>query len=73
MKNGTKWLWLAGATLGLALSLNACDKKKEEPPSSVGSAPAPAPEQSPPSAPGGNTGATGSAPQKSDNATKSQG
>ena len=76
MKNRTILLWLAAAGLGLALSLNACDKKSEEPPASVGSAPAPAPETpaapSQPSSPSGDTGATGSGPQKSDDATKSQ-
>jgi hypothetical protein len=76
MKKRTKLLWLAGASLGLALSLNACDKKSEEPPASVGSAPAPAPETPAPSqssSPSGDTGATGSAPQKSNDATKSEG
>jgi PBP1b-binding outer membrane lipoprotein LpoB len=76
MKNRTKLLWLAGASLGLALSLNGCDKKSEEPPASVGSAPAPATETpatpSQPSSPSGDTGSTGSAPQKSDT-TKSEG
>ena len=76
MKKRTKLLWLAGASLGLALSLNACDKKSEEPPASVGSAPAPAPETPAPSrqssSPSGDTGATGSAPQKSNDA-KSEG
>ncbi len=51
MKNNTKLIWLAGATLGLALSLGGCEKKSEEPPASVGSAPAPAPEKSTPDQP----------------------
>jgi len=76
MKRRTKLLWLAGALLGLALSLNACDKKSEEPPASVGSAPAPATETpatpSQPSSPSGDSG-SGSAPQKSNDAEKSQG
>ena len=37
----TKLALIAGATLGLALSLGACDKKSDEPPASVGQAPAP--------------------------------
>ena len=76
MNNRTKLLWLAGASLGLLLSLNACNKKSEEPPASVGSAPAPAPETpapSQPNAPSGDIGSTGSAPQKSDDASKSHG
>lgn len=77
MKKRIKLLWLGGVGLALALSLNACDKKSEEPPASVGSAPAPAPETpavpSQPSSPSGDTGTTGSAPQKSPDATKSQG
>lgn len=76
MKNRTKLLWLAGASLGLVLSLNACNKKGEEPPASVGSAPAPAPETpapSPSNSPSGDTGSTGTTPQKPDDATKSHG
>jgi hypothetical protein len=76
MKNNTKLIWLAGATLGLALSLGGCDKKSEEPPASVGSAPAPAPEKSTPDQPGSSqgssdTGATGST-QKPEDASKAQ-
>jgi hypothetical protein len=78
MKNNTKLIWLAGATLGLALSLGGCEKKSEEPPASVGSAPAPAPapEKSTPDQPGSSqgssdTGATGST-QKPEDASKAQ-
>ena len=68
MKNA-KLIWLAGAALGLALSLGACEQKKsdETPPSSVGTSQAPAPEKSAPdqssASPGGSsdTGASGSA------------
>jgi hypothetical protein len=67
MKNA-KLIWLAGAALGLALSVGACEQKKsDETPSSVGTSQAPAPEKSAPdqssASPGGSsdTGATGSA------------
>ena len=64
-----KLIWLAGAALGLALSVGACEQKKsdETPPSSVGTSQAPAPEKSAPdqssASPGGgsDTGASGSA------------
>ncbi len=76
MKRQTKLLWLAGATLGLALSVNGCSKKSEEPPASVGSAPSPPADPSTPgqtSSPSGDSGTSGSVPQKSDDAAKSQG
>jgi hypothetical protein len=67
MKNA-KFIWLAGAALGLALSVGACEQKKsDETPSSVGTSQAPAPEKSAPdqssASPGGSsdTGASGSA------------
>ena len=81
MKN-TKLALIAGATLGLALSLGACDKKSEEPPASVGQAPAPAPEktmpeQASPSQQGSNTdpatpGSSGMPDKKPEDASKSQ-
>jgi hypothetical protein len=75
MKNNTKLIWLAGATLGLALSLGGCEKKSEEPPS-VGSAPAPAPEKSTPDQPSSSQGSsdtgTSGSPQKPEDASKSQ-
>lgn len=78
IKNNTKLFWLAGATLGLALSLGGCEKKSEEPPASVGSAPAPAPEKSTPDQPSsspssGDTGTTGSTPEQKSNASKAEG
>lgn len=76
IKNNTKLLLLAGATLGLALSLGGCEKKSEEPPASVGSAPAPAPEKSTPdqpsSSPGSSDTGTSGAPQKPEDASKSE-
>ena len=47
MKNDG-WYWLAGAAIGLALSLGACRQKEaaETPQSSVTLAPNPAPEKS---------------------------
>jgi hypothetical protein len=79
MKNA-RLIWIGGACLGLALSLGACEKKSEEPPASVGSAPAPAPTPAPdktiPDQPGqsqgsSDTGTAGTAP-KPDDASKSQ-
>lgn len=79
MKN-TKFIWIAGTALGLALSLGACDKKSDETPqSSVGSAPSPAPEPSAPEQPStsqGSSSDTGTAGttqgQKPDDASKAQ-
>ncbi len=81
MKN-TKLLVIAGATLGLALSLSACDKKSEEAPSGIGTTQAPpapdktAPEQSsksPGSPETGTGGTSGLMPEKkSDDVSKSQ-
>jgi len=76
----TKLALIAGATLGLALSLGACDKKSDEPPASVGQAPAPektTPEQASPPQQGSNTdprtpGSSGMPDKKSDDASKSQ-
>jgi hypothetical protein len=77
IKHNTKLIWLAGATLGLALSLGGCEKKSEEPPASVGSAPAPAPEKATPDQPSspnsGDTGTTGPTPEQKSNASKSEG
>jgi hypothetical protein len=79
MKN-TKLALIAGATLGLALSLGACDKKSDETPSSVGQAPAPdktTPEQAAPSPQGSSTdpgtpGSSGMQDKKPEDASKSQ-
>jgi hypothetical protein len=76
MKNNTKLIWLAGATLGLALSLGGCEKKSEGPPASVGSAPAPeksTPDQPSSSPNSSGTGTTGSTPEQKSNAAKSEG
>ena len=81
MKNA-KLLVIAGATLGLALSLSACEKKSEEAPSGIGTTQAPpapdktAPEQSsqsPGSNPDTGTGGTsGLQEKKPDDVSKSQ-
>ena len=75
MKN-TKLIWIGGACLGLALSLGGCEKKSEEPPASVGSAPTPAPDKTSPGQPSqsqgsSDTGTAGTTP-KPDDASKSQ-
>jgi hypothetical protein len=61
MKN-TKLIWLAGAALGLALSLGACEQKKSDDtsPSSVGTSQAPAPEKAAPDQSSASPGSSGS-------------
>jgi hypothetical protein len=74
MKN-TRLIWIGGAFLGLALSLGACEKKSEEPPASVGSVPAPAPDKTMPDQPSqsqGNSDTGTAGPPKPDDASKSQ-